>query len=314
MNDEIILICFQVNIPSRDLRCQMKEYEDLTSCQEFIESNQTKSIFLITSSLNIPEFLSITSHIHSIFVYPAMHDHYEISKIIGSYTDLDTLQLALNNQLNFIDEQHEYWCFFEPTDRDLSKSASDFLWLQILHDTILCLSSNRSIQSEALNNYLSNINLQNQINRALTNENTVEIYHLRYFLSDLVHCLADNYQTNKTSTTVFYQINLTKHQFDVFRSKQGQFLSFKRFIHLTTEPNLHNLQPDFISILFEIETNQILLDFNTIFRFESIEQINQQQWTIGLTIVNDGSTIKNQYVRDTHVLIENVGLPLLFDR
>ena len=33
MNDEIILICFQVNIPSRDLRCQMKEYEDLTSCQ-----------------------------------------------------------------------------------------------------------------------------------------------------------------------------------------------------------------------------------------------------------------------------------------
>jgi hypothetical protein len=148
--ENIILICFDPNNQLKDLKKQMNQlnnnilcYSELESCIIFIQSIEKQKIFLITSDSSASQLLS---HININYIFIFSLDNIQCegsiinnSKIIGIYDDLHILCSSIQQQINLIQQQNHIWCFFDQNDcanRDLSKQANHFLWIQLFHHVL----------------------------------------------------------------------------------------------------------------------------------------------------------------------------------
>ncbi|CAF4340152.1 unnamed protein product, partial [Adineta steineri] len=179
------------------------------------------------------------------------------------------------------------------------------------------------------------------INKVSETKDIDQVYHLRYFLSDLSECLSHEHQQiieSGIENFVFsQQMKISKNEFNYLKENQGKLLSTKGFLFLNslstklTTESIEN--KDLIDVVLQIECNlremgnnhifidltrsnekeEVLFDLNTTFRLESIHQ-DKQTWSIKMMATNDGELIIKKYIEDTHRQIENVSISIIFGK
>ncbi|CAF1249385.1 unnamed protein product [Adineta steineri] len=132
-------------------------------------------------------------------------------------------------------------------------------------------------------------------------------------------------------------MKLSKNEFNYLKENQGELLSIKGFLFLNslskniTTEFIEN--KDLINVVLQIECNlkemgnnhvfidltrlnekeEVLFDLNTTFKLESIHQ-DKQIWLIKMIATNDGESIIEKYIEDTHRQIENVSISIIFGK
>ena len=329
--ENITLIWFdpdkKLNGDTTDLKKRLREINDyvifhneLETCITYIQAVEKQKIILIIPDLYTSQILSSVaalSQVHSIFIYGSTKEHHlplEDTKIAGIFDELDLLCSAIQEQITLADEQMYTWSFFDQEEnatRDLSKQASDFLWLQLLHDVILSLPRDQQAKKqmigacrvyyhgnckelalidefeqkyqskEAIQWYLKCSFLRKMINKALRTEDTNQLYILRYFLGDLMGSLARKHQQIAPSAneklTVYREMKLSRDEFNKLKEKKGKLISLKGFLtarsHRSSTMPSATKEADYVTALFEIECN--IQELGDSVSFADISQFNE---------------------------------------
>ncbi len=296
--ESISFICFHSNNELDGFKQRLDHinndfifYTELESCINFIQSIRKQKIFLIIPFSQLNYF----DQIENIFMFCLDKNQNEYSslqnsKVIGVFDNVDLLCSSIQEQINYIEKQSRTWCFIDQNEyatRDLTKQASDFLWLQLFHDVLLHLPFEKQVKiqnghhyyrqhveelkaldefeknhesKDALHWFIENSSLQNMINKALQTENTNLLYTLRYFMADLLNNLSQKHQqimqSDREKLIVYRQMKLSKDEFKQLLNKKGKLLSMKGFLIAHTDRSSASIeQTHLISVLFEIECN-----------------------------------------------------------
>jgi tetratricopeptide (TPR) repeat protein len=188
--------------------------------------------------------------------------------------------------------------------------------------------------NEAIRWYMNNSFLRKMINKALRTEDIGQLYMLRYFLAELIEKLAREHhkipQSGTEKLTVYRQLKLSNNEFETMKNSKGKLISMKGFLTASHVRSFTKRQ-DLIDVLLEIECNdnvifaditqwnesscqeEILFDLNATFKLENIQQ-DEQLWCIRMVAVNDGRTITQKYIDDTHRQTEDLSIPIIFGK
>jgi hypothetical protein len=162
--EELILICLFSNNDIEQLKirlCEAVFHTELKSCVTFIESIREEKIFVVISPSFTSEILFLLPHleqIECIFIYCSKTDDYEYSliehpKIINICDNLDLLCSSIKEQIDFINQQHHRWTFFDRDyfkTKDLSKQSSDFIWIHLFRHVILHLRRDEQAKQQMI--------------------------------------------------------------------------------------------------------------------------------------------------------------------
>ncbi|CAF1155194.1 unnamed protein product [Adineta steineri] len=351
--ETIIIICFdpnnEFNDHIEDLKQQINDsvifYSELELCISFMKSIENEIIFLIISQLN--NF----KQIKNIFLFDISNNSneclsFEDSKIFGIYDKFDLLLTAITKQINLIETKMCQCCFFDQNqyeNKDLSKQSNSFLWHQLFPDVLLHLSSDQQFENvdqsilkqfpwindyepnEAVRLFMKYPSIRETINKALKNEDIKQLYMLRYFLSDLIQ----NLQFGKENRIVYRRMFISRSEFNQIQEHNGKLIMVKEFLTANTDRlSCYTSSTKQISVLFEIELNKnsifadhtlsnqetVLLDLNSTFRIDNIQQQNDQLWIIKLISVNDGQIIKQKYIDGTRRQFQDLSISIIFGK
>ncbi|CAF4010656.1 unnamed protein product [Adineta steineri] len=163
--------------------------------------------------------------------------------------------------------------------------------------------------NDAIQWYLNNSFLQKLITKLLQRKDIDQLYQLRYFLVDFI----ENF-------VIHQQMKLSKHELNHFKQKHGQMMSMKGFL-LVKQDILLPQRSDLVDVHLEIKynlkeyqnKNEVLFDLSTTFQLKTIEK-NDQKFLIQLTAVSYGHIIQEKYLKDTDRQIENLSIPIIFNK
>ncbi|CAF3813819.1 unnamed protein product [Adineta steineri] len=325
-------------------------HDKLESFINFIKSIEDKIIFLIISPSSTSPFNNF-NQIKSIFLFDVSNNSneclsFEDSKIIGIYNQFDLLCTTIKEQIDLIEKKNCRWCFFDQIqyeNKDLSKQSNSFLWHQLFPDVLLHLSFDQQFENvdqsilqqfpwindyepnEAVRLFMKYPSLRELINKSLKNEDIKQLYMLRYFLSDLIQ----NLQLGNENRIVYRRMFISRSEFNQIQEHNGKLIMMKEFLTANTDrSSCYTSSTKQISVLFEIELNKnsiftdlelsnqetILLNLNSTFRIDNIQQQNDQLWIIKLISVNAGQIIKQKYIDDTRRQFEDLSISIIFGK
>ncbi|CAF1404484.1 unnamed protein product [Adineta ricciae] len=305
-------------------------YKTVDSCIEFIQSNESKSkTLLIVFHEFISEILSnisIFKQVDYLFIYYSKPNDYkyiyhEELNITGIYDQLGQLCSSIKEELDLIDEHNSNWIFYDPKqtmERDLSKNANDFLWVHLFHE-LICYLPQDDLAKRQFTEHFPSENLNDSMIRkvfenALREQNIDELYQLRYFLASLIEDI--NAQHEQLPCLIYQSIKLSPKELTKFCKYKSKLLLYKGFLS-----GKENSPREYTDVILEIECNvnhsrqqeDILFDFNTTFKIEHVQQVDQQ-CLIRLKTVNDGFLITQKYIQDTRRHWDDWNISIIFGK
>jgi tetratricopeptide (TPR) repeat protein len=191
----------------------------------------------------------------------------EYSKIVGIYTDLDSLCASIREEIDLVDKQLETFSFFnehQKSTKDLSRESAEFLWFQLFTHVILRLPRNKQAKKQMLDvcrhyyrgnpkeqklidefehNYRPDEAIQwyskqsfvyKLVNKALRSEDIDQLHTFRFFIGDLSESLAREHQklvqTGEQILTVYRGAKLSNEEFDKLKENQGNLISTNGYL------------------------------------------------------------------------------------
>ncbi|CAF4728310.1 unnamed protein product, partial [Rotaria sp. Silwood2] len=161
----ILIVWFYLNnkmaIPNELKNCVIS-YSNQQTCIDYIASNKTNIIFLITSNSSAT---SILPDIHdmrqldSIFLYTnEQKDNSEnllgkYSKIIESFSQTELLLESIKENIKLAVQQSESFKFYDQNQkstRDLSNESGTFLWLKVFRDIFVEIPLDKNAKTDMI--------------------------------------------------------------------------------------------------------------------------------------------------------------------
>lgn len=293
--EDLIIVWLDQNIDGTENEFSVREndlrqiinclvgFSDVKTCFEYIKSIIEEKIFLIVSGSlgkRIINEINQYSQVLSVYIYCSNTDYHEnwiknSEKVVGSFTtehDLIT-QIAKDvssfyqgdlsiNVINSNDTS-------EKSLEDLTKSQAQFMWSQVLMETLLHLpqtsKSKQELIAECRRRYKHNNSQQNQINefektytssnalswytrdsflyriinKALRTRNMIYIFKCRFFIIDLFQQLTQSYvkliESVKQKTLTVYRGQLmAADEFSKLRNNINGLVSINTFFSTST--------------------------------------------------------------------------------
>ncbi|UJR12217.1 hypothetical protein I4U23_016394 [Adineta vaga] len=283
----------------------------------------------------------------------------ELSKIIGVHDNFDLLRQSVEEQINLIEKQFETFSTLNQSQKiikDLSKQSAEFLWFQFFKNILYRLPSNqygrkqfidkcrlyyqgnektleeindfeRNYQSDlAIQWYLKKSFIYKLINKALQIKDMIQLFYLRFFITDLSNNLNNQYEKIVESTekivNVYKQMKVSFEELNQLKENQGKLISFNGYLLTNRSRNktlaLATKPSKQISVLFEIKCDieqlnkkilfgdisqfnqhsnekEVLFDIGNLFYLENIQEDNQI-WIIKLIGSNDREKLLHNFI------------------
>ena len=305
------------------------------------------------------------------------------SKIIGCFSSEKQLIDSIHEQIILEEQQRLAFSFYnqhQKSTRDLSKESASFLWLLLFRDIIvkMKLENNREQAKEELieklkrlyrNNrtqlkliehfdktYETNDNeplrwytgkpfLHKQINRALRTEDIQMLHTFRYIISDISHCLKQEFENIKEwvdQITLYRGLRVSYDELEQLKKNVGKMISTNGFLSTSRSRTValafaSQSTEDKQSVLFEIECNlneleddsvifadisqfseikdedEILFDIGATFIMENISYDQKLNiWLVKLKVTDEAAKIAQFYLERNKQFLENSSVILTF--
>ncbi|CAM2720857.1 unnamed protein product [Rotaria socialis] len=291
------------------------KFSDADECLDYIKTIQTESIVFITCGSQGQKLVPNIYHFPQllyIYIYcfnKVEHEEWALnknyaSKIRGVFTDIDLLLAKINDDVKLslknilplnIFHKYDDLNLKEMSMKDLNKQSAQFMWFQLLIDTLLhgdysdtakddmfyeCVAQydgneielkrildfyKTYIAEQAISWYTRNSFLYRLLNKAFRIQNINIIYKFRYFIKHLYNQLRDVQlqQSKDLSSITVYRGQLMHHdEFDNFKENVGELISINTFFSTTLQSQVAlNFtgngfgRPDYESVLFEIHVD-----------------------------------------------------------
>ncbi|CAM4970633.1 unnamed protein product [Rotaria socialis] len=264
------------------------KFSDADECLDYIKTIQTESIVFITCGSQGQKLVPNIYHFPQllyIYIYcfnKVEHEEWALnknyaSKIRGVFTDIDLLLAKINDDVKLslknilplnIFHKYDDLNLKEMSMKDLNKQSAQFMWFQLLIDTLLhgdysdtakddmfyeCVAQydgneielkrildfyKTYIAEQAISWYTRNSFLYRLLNKAFRIQNINIIYKFRYFIKHLYNQLRDVQlqQSEDLSSITVYRGQLMHHdEFDNFKENVGELISINTFFSTTLQ-------------------------------------------------------------------------------
>ena len=284
--ENVTLIWFDPNIGTRDdtnkTMKRLREINDyvmfhteLDQCLTQIFSIKDEKIFVITSGARASELLPCIAKIRqidSVFIFCMKEARYQhllstYKKIVGIYTDLKSLCISIQEQIDLVEKQFATFSYFDQrqkSTKNLSKESAEFLWFQLFNNVMLRLPHNQQAKKQMLDlcrhYYRGNFKQQKLIeqfdcsyepetaiqwysaesfvyklvNKALRSEDIDQLYTFRFFIGDLSKSLAREHQklvlSGEKLLTVYRGVKLSQEELEQLKQNQGNLISTNGYL------------------------------------------------------------------------------------
>ncbi|CAF1133903.1 unnamed protein product [Didymodactylos carnosus] len=293
--EDISLLWFDKNLNSnikdikltKDLLRQINNYvlffTNQSECLKYIQQVKNEKILLIISGSSTidNEFLKQIHEfrqIDSLFIFCVEKEKYEqllsnmnYQKIIGIFTDQETLMRTIRHTIKLIEQQSSVFILYnhtQKTTRNLANESGSFIWHQLLKDVLqrmpidaiagkremldICYKyyrdNKRELQNiqqfektytsdDAIRWYTKDGFIYRLINKALRTEDIEVLHTFRYYINGLSACLGRDYELRKqrqTETLKLYRgITQTNDEIQRLQTSIGKLISTNGFFSTT---------------------------------------------------------------------------------